>query len=365
MDLNKIVKGIVTLVGVALGVALLWYLRSIVLYILVAAVLAIVGRPLVDRICRLKLGNWQVSRTLGASITLLLMWVVIGGFCILFIPLIMGKVNELLTIDWNNVAESLRTPLANFENSINDYFTTPVIDVVKILEEMFSKVFTGDILSMFTNVASSMASLGIGLFSVTFITFFFLRDDGLFYKIVTLFFPERFKENIYNALDSITALLTRYFGGLMVESTILMVVISVAMLLFGMKLSNALVTGLIMGIMNLVPYAGPVIGCLISIVMGIITPIDGDMGYTALVIASTIMGVKIIDDFIIQPTLYSERVNAHPLEVFIVILISGHVGGVVGMLLAIPLYTVMRVIAREFFSEYGVVRRLTSKMDEQ
>jgi predicted PurR-regulated permease PerM len=144
-----------------------------------------------------------------------------------------------------------------------------------------------------------------------------------------------------------------------------MVVISVAMLLFGMKLSNALVTGLIMGIMNLVPYAGPVIGCLISIVMGIITPIDGDMGYTALVIASTIMGVKIIDDFIIQPTLYSERVNAHPLEVFIVILISGHVGGVVGMLLAIPLYTVMRVIAREFFSEYGVVRRLTSKMDEQ
>ena len=99
MDLNKIVKGIVTLVGVALGVALLWYLRSIVIYILVAAVLAIVGRPLVDRICRLKLGNWQVSRTLGASITLLLMWVVIGGFGILFIPLIVGKVNELLTIE--------------------------------------------------------------------------------------------------------------------------------------------------------------------------------------------------------------------------------------------------------------------------
>jgi predicted PurR-regulated permease PerM len=77
------------------------------------------------------------------------------------------------------------------------------------------------------------------------------------------------------------------------------------------------------------------------------------------------MVVKIIDDFIIQPTLYSERVNAHPLEIFLVILISGHVGGVVGMLLAIPLYTVIRVIAREFFSEYGVVRRLTGKMDEK
>ena len=75
-------------------------------------------------------------------------------------------------------------------------------------------------------------------------------------------------------------------------------------------------------------------------------------------------GQELIDDFIIQPSLYSKRVNAHPLEVFIVILISGHIGGVVGMLLAIPSYTVIRVIAREFFSEYGVVRRLTGKINE-
>ena len=365
MDFNKILKSIVTILVITLVLALIWYLRSIVLYILLAAVFGIVGRPLVDRIGKFKLGGWQVPRTLSASITLLLMWMVIGSLGILFIPLVFGKVNELLTIDWTALAESLREPLAEFENSINNHFTTPVIDIVKILEEMFSKYFSVDILSAFTNVATSMASIGIGAFSVTFITFFFLRDDGLFYKIVALFFPDRFHRNVYHALDSITALLTRYFGGLMVESTILMVVISMAMLMFGMKPSNALITGLIMGTMNLVPYAGPIIGCLISVAMGIITPIEGDMGFTALIIASTVMVVKIIDDFIIQPTLYSERVNAHPLEIFIVILISGHIGGVVGMLLAIPLYTVLRVIAREFFSEYGVVRRLTGKMNEK
>ena len=364
MELSKILKGIVTILVITLVLALVWYLRSIVLDILLAAVLAIVGRPLVDHLSKVGIGKLRVGRTLAASITLVIMWVIIGGLGLLFIPLIVGKVNELLSIDWHSLAYSLQEPLAEFENSINRYFTMPVIDIVKILEDIFSKIFSGDMLSTFTNVASSMASLGIALFSVTFITFFFLRDDGLFYKIVALFFPERFKENIYHALDSITALLTRYFGGLMVESTILMAVISVAMLLFGMNLSNALITGLIMGTLNLVPYAGPVIGCLISIAIGIITPIEGNMGYTALVIASTIMVVKIIDDFIIQPTLYSERVNAHPLEIFIVILISGHVGGVLGMLLAIPLYTVLRVIAREFFSEYGVVRRLTGKMDK-
>ena len=363
MDLNRVLRGIVTFAISAAIFALVWYLRSIVFYILLAAVFAIVGRPFVDRLSKLRLGKWQMSRTWAASITLVAMWVVIGGLALIFIPVILGKVNELVSIDWSSMMESWRAPLLDVENAINRYFPTPVFDIVKILEDMFSKLFSGDMLSTFTNVASSLASIAIAMFSVTFITFFFMRDDGLFYKVVALFFPERFHRNIYRALDSITALLTRYFGGLMVESTIVMIVISVAMMLFGMKPANALITGLIMGTMNLVPYAGPVIGCFISVLMGIITPIDNEIMYTAMVITSTVLVVKIIDDFIIQPTLYSERVNAHPLEIFIVILISGHVGGVLGMLLAIPLYTVLRVIAREFFSEYDVVRRLTGKMN--
>ena len=362
MELNRVIKGIVTIVMIAAVLTTIWYLSSIVVYILLAAVLAIVGRPMVSRINRLHIGSWQPSRSLAASITLIVMWIIIGGLGILFIPLIIDKVDELLTLDWNSLAESMKAPVAAFENSINGYFTRPVIDVVKTLEEMLTRFVDTDFVSTFTNIASSMVSIGIGMFSVTFITFFFLRDEGLFHRIITLFFPDRYKENIYHALDSITALLTRYFGGLMVESMILMAVISVAMMLFGMSFSNALIIGLIMGTMNLIPYAGPVIGCCISIIMGIITPIDGNIGFTALAIAGTIGVVKIIDDFIIQPTIYSERVNAHPLEIFIVILISGHIGGVWGMLLAIPLYTVLRVVAREFFSEYGVVRRLTSKL---
>ena len=239
------------------------------------------------------------------------------------------------------------------------------VDVIKVIENIFKNFVSDDFITAFTNVASSVVSVAIALFSVTFITFFFLRDSGLFYKIITLFFPERFYDNIQNALDSITTLLTRYFRGLFVESLIVMMVIAVSMTLFGMTLSNALITGLIMGTLNLIPYAGPVIGCLISMAMGMISPINGEIGYTLIVIASTIACVKLIDDFIIQPTLYSKRVNAHPLEVFIVILISGHIGGVMGMLLAIPSYTVLRVIASEFFSEYGVVRRLTGNIKEQ
>jgi len=364
MDISKIVKGVITLIAAVLCLLLLWYLRSVVVYILLSAVLAIVGRPLVKQLTSIKLFGHNTSRSVAASITLAIMWFVIGGLGILFTPPIVGKVNELLTIDWNALAQSLREPMSEVENYINSFFSTPVIDIVKVIENTLSKIINVDFLQAFSNVASSLVSVAIGLFSVTFITFFFLRDDGLFYKIVALFFPERFQANIYHALDSITTLLSRYFRGLLLESSILMLVISMAMLLFGMNIGNALITGLIMGIMNLVPYAGPVIGCCISMAMGIISPIDNNITYTLIVIGSTIAFVKIIDDFIIQPSLYSRRVNAHPLEVFIVILISGHIGGVVGMLLAIPMYTVLRVIASEFFSEYGVVRRLTGKINE-
>ena len=64
----------------------------------------------------------------------------------------------------------------------------------------------------------------------------------------------------------------------------------------------------------------------------------------------------------LQPTLYSERVKAHPLEIFLVILIAGSLAGIVGMLLAIPSYTVLRVFAKEFFSQYRLVRQLPEKI---
>lgn len=362
MELSKALKGFVTIAIIAMVLAVVWYLSSVVVYILLAAILAIVGRPLVNRLSKIHIGGWCISRSVAASITLMIMWIIIGGLGIIFIPLVVGKVDELLALDWRGLAESLREPLTEFENSINQSFNKPVLDIVKLLGRIFTEVFNKDVLATFSNVASSLASVAVGMFSVTFISFFFLRDEGLFRKIVAMFFSEDIRDNIYKALDSITSLLRRYFGGLMVESTMLMIVISVAMMLFGMKFGNALITGLIMGVMNLIPYAGPVMGCAVAMIMGVITPIDGNIGYTLIVIGGTIMVVKIIDDFIIQPTLYSERVNAHPLEIFIVILISGHIGGVLGMLLAIPLYTIVRVIAREFFSEYGVVRRLTREI---
>lgn len=359
MSTDNIIKGLATVIIIAAVLAVVGYLWHIVVYVAAAAILAILGRPLVRIITRVKIFGRKVSRSLAAAITLVVIWIVAGGLLALFMPLVFNKVYELSNLDWVEITHVVRQSLVDAEVYLEQYSPVDVPSLEVMLKDRVFSLFSVD---LFANVASYLLNLAIAFFSISFITFFFLREDGLFYKGVALFFPERYHENVYRALDSITKLLSRYFIGLFVESLILMTVISIVLMIFGMSVNDALVVGLIMGVMNVVPYAGPFIGGCLSVAISMLTPINDSIFYTTIVVLSTIVIVKIIDDFVIQPTLYSERVQAHPLEVFLVILIAGFIGGVWGMLLAIPLYTIIRVFAREFFSEYSVVRKLTSQI---
>lgn len=364
MSTNKILKGIVTLAIVVAILFLIWYFWRVVIYVLLSAVLAIMGRPLVSRLVVKGIGGYKFPRTLAAAVTLVVIWIVAGTLCALFIPLIFGKIHELASVDWSAVSASIQQPMERLHSFAQRYFSLPEMSLTESLRNFIASSVDINVMGTFSNVASALGVAAVSVFSVSFITFYFLKEDGLFYRIVALFFPDKFRSNVFHALDSITALLSRYFGGLLVESAVIMAIITIAMLLWGMSLDDALVIGLIMGVMNLIPYAGPVIGCFVSACAGVLSPLEAGAVHTVVVIVSTIVVVKLIDDFIIQPTLYSERVQAHPLEVFMVILVAGYVAGVWGMLLAIPLYTVLRVFAREFFSEYSLVRHITGQMTE-
>ena len=261
---------------------------------------------------------------------------------------------------------SVEEPIAHAQAYMQRTFAMPEtsFSLTDTLASKIKELINYDTLNnTFTSILNVALSTLISIFSISFITFFFLKEDGLFYSMVTAMFPERLQQNVTRALDSITYLLSRYFTGLLTESLILMVVISTVLILFGMKTDNALMVGLIMGVMNVIPYAGPLIGGVISAFMGIVTPIEG---YTAIasvvIICCTLFCIKGFDDFVLQPTIYSERVKAHPLEVFLVILLAGYMAGIVGMLLAIPSYTVLRVLAKEFFSEFSLVQKLTQNI---
>ena len=356
-------KWLAGLAAAAVAGVLLWYFRSTVVYILISAVVAIIGRPLVRIISSINIGKYNLPRWAAALFTLVVMWAVIISFCLLVVPLVMGKISSLAELDLRAVLANIQQPLERVQDYIASLslVDSEPVSLTEILVGWLRKVLNYDTVNAaFSSVVDITMTLAVAFFSVSFITFFFLKEDGLFFRMVTALFPERYKDNVARALDKAVELLSRYFTGLVFESLILMTVISVALLAFGLRTEDACFIGVMMGVLNVIPYAGPVMGGIASLFVGIVTPIDGmTIGYTLAVIVGTLLTVKGLDDFVLQPTLYSERVNAHPLEVFIVILLAGSVGGILGMLLAIPSYTVLRVFAKEFFSQYALVKKLT------
>ncbi|MBP3482170.1 MAG: AI-2E family transporter [Alistipes sp.] len=355
--------------GIALTAAILflvWYFSNVVIYILVSAVLAIIGRPLVSRLTKIRLGRFRVPRWLAAFATLLVIWVVFITACSVFVPLVTNKIYELATLDFSSVLKSIEEPVKRAQEYLHTLFLMPDsrFSLTDVLASSLRQIIDYETInSAFSSIINIGLSFVIAFFSISFITFFFLKEDGLFYAMVKSLFPQKYQANVTRALDKITVLLSRYFGGILAESAMIMIVVSVAMVVFGMQATDAFFIGFIMGVMNVIPYAGPLMGGIASVFIGIVTPIDGyTVGHTMTVIILTLMVVKGLDDFVLQPTLYSERVKAHPLEVFLVILIAGSVAGVVGMLLAIPSYTVLRVFAKEFFSQFSLVQKLTEKV---
>ncbi|MBR2962547.1 MAG: AI-2E family transporter [Alistipes sp.] len=356
-------------VGVAITaviVGLLWYFRTVVIYILVSAILAIVGRPVVRFMSGVKFRHWSVPRWLASLLTLVLMWVVVIALCWLVIPLVGGRISSLSSLDLHSALSNIQQPIEHIQSVMSSLYLLPdeQVSLSEILINWLREVINlSTINAAFSSVIDISLSVVIVFFSISFITFFFMKEDNLFTSMVTSLFPESYTDNIIRALNKITVLLSRYFTGLLTESLILMVTISIILILFGMSTDDACIIGLIMGIMNVIPYAGPLMGGIASLFIGIVAPIDGcTIGHTLTLIVCVLLVVKGIDDFIIQPTLYSERVKAHPLEIFIVILMAASIAGIVGMLVAIPSYTVLRVFGKEFFSQYRLVKKLTENV---
>jgi predicted PurR-regulated permease PerM len=111
---------------------------------------------------------------------------------------------------------------------------------------------------------------------------------------------------------------------------------------------------------------GPLIGAFFGMLVGLIVylqaPVDMSFLSFMLAIALIYVIVQTTDNIVFQPLIFSNSVKAHPLEIFIVILGAGYLAGIVGMFLAIPVYTILRVLAREFFYNYRVVQKITGRL---
>ncbi|MGH1338469.1 MAG: AI-2E family transporter [Aureispira sp.] len=203
--------------------------------------------------------------------------------------------------------------------------------------------------------------------SVTFIAFFFLKDEKLFGRAIKALVPKRRLNEMDTALAAIKRLLTRYFSGILVQITLITIYVTVLLSFFGIP--NSFLIAFFAAVVNVIPYLGPLLGAFFAMLVIISSNVDANFYVVTWPLLIKAFGVfasmQIVDGFILQPYIFSNSVSAHPLEIFIVVVVGAKLGGITGMIVAIPAYTIIRVIAAVFLREFRLVQKLTQSINTE
>ena len=409
---------------------LMYVFSDIVTYVLIGWVISMIGAPLVVFLRKYLGKNFAAGLTLGAFILILviLTWIFIPPISKQARQLAGIDYSQLIQNleepigDWEKWLENKGLIHINEEDSLNnssipekDFVYTKLVDIDSLLSEKYSEdtlvrnenitlliKIDGSKLNneseenkketervtffdqaknnlyeffdpslvpkFFTSVVGTLGNFLVGVMSVFFIAFFFLREQGLFNTMIAGVVPDKHEKKVIQAINETSTLLIRYFLGILSQVTIITIYVSIALTILGVK--NALLIGFFAALMNIIPYIGPIIGAIFAAVITISSnlgmpfyPVDGIEQATMLPLLIKVFAVfasmQLLDNFVLQPNIFSKSVKAHPLEIFLIILIGANIGGITGMVLAIPGYTVIRVVAKVFLSEFKVVQSLT------
>ena len=367
---DKLAKYILLAAGIALVGGICWLFRNVLAYILIAVVVSLIAKPVMTALEKINIKGFKAPHWLLAAITLIVVVGLLSTLIILIIPLISSIVKDVSMMNIENAAKSIAAPLSELNAYLQTNFPALGNDFrleLAIGKEVQNIVNISGFSSFIGSAASFISSFGVGMFSVVFISFFFIKDDGLFTKIICALVPDRHEQTTEKAISDIGHLLSRYFTGVTVE------IFGVALINFmglwliaRLGINAALGIAFMTGIFNVIPYIGPLMGGALGTILGLIlkyssvTPVGLDVNFwafTAILIAIFCF-TQLIDNILYQPLIYSTSIKSTPLEIFIVLLIVGNIGGPLAMIIAIPIYTVFRVIAFRFFGHIKAISRL-------
>jgi len=349
---------------------LIWYFINIVTYILISVVFSFIGRPLMRWFRGIRFRRFSIPDSLSSLVTLTLLWTVFVSFFSFIIPLLMTELDALSNVDFNSVLDVIEEPVSQlvsfFRNEPVSVNNQSLIDLLR--EKLAERIDFSKLSNLLGFVAGTIGDVAIAFFSISFITFFFLKDEKMFTQGILLIVPTEMEEKVKTILSSISYLLRRYFIGVLLEIFMVMMLDTLGLLIAGIAFNHAIVIGLFCGLFVLIPYVGPWIGSAIGLLIGLTLNIGNDFMTETLPVLSwmavVFLSVKILDNLLFQPLIYASSVKAHPLEIFLVILAAGSVAGVLGMFLAVPVYTIIRVIAKEFFDNLKIVKKITENLNE-
>ena len=322
---------------------------------LIAGVVSLIGRPINHFLMK----RLKMRAVLATSISIVLLLGILISLFSLFVPLLVQQGENLSLLD----VDLLKANIQTLVEEISAYFQldNSFWQQQFSVDNLFQNVNFGLLPQLLNETLELLGGFTIGLFSVVFILFFFLKDSHLQERIILALVNDNVNDRVEKSIDKTKGLLSRYFLGLLLQISILLVINSLVLSVFAVE--NAFIIAFLCALLNLIPYLGPIIGAVLMLLLTMSSFIGAD--FSTVILPKTIYVMigffvgQLVDNFFSQPFIFSNSVKSHPLEIFIVILASGTLLGPVGMIIAIPLYTTLKVIAQEFLAENKIVKSLT------
>lgn len=353
---NGILRALAIIVGIALLCYFLFTIQTVIFYIIIAAVLSLIARPIILFLAR----KLKFPKVLAVIVTMVFFISLLFGIIGLFIPLISKQSESLSLLQ----TDELQRSIENIINQFNIFLQERGINIFDELKnaDIFSNF--NQIPNIINSIIGAFGSFSAGLFSVLFISFFFMKDGLLLKRGILTITPKGNERKMYHSIDKINDLLSRYFIGLLLQILILFVLYTIILLIFG--ISNAVVIALLCAILNIIPFIGPLISGFLMLILSMTSNLGLDFQTeilpTTIYVMIGFIVAQLIDNLFSQPKIFSTATKAHPLEIFLVIIIGGILTGILGMIIAVPTYTALKVILKEFISDNKIVKSLTKEI---
>jgi predicted PurR-regulated permease PerM len=337
-----------------------WYFSNITFYIVASLILAALLRPLTNRLHDFHVMGQHIPRWAAILLSYGSIVLLFVSLSFLFYPLISNQIEILSGLDLEGIYETVKQPVLKIEEFLFKYElidNKPGFLFNEIRNSIISTVKDFDFTSFIGGVINTTSSLFIGLLAIAFISFFLLLENGLLRRNLMNLIPNPYFELSVATFTKVEKLLSNYLSGLLIQMLTIFSFASLGLSLLGVEYS--LTIALFAAVANLIPYAGPILGASFGIIVGISTgnfETNIELNYLIFKILSVFAIVQVIDNILVQPLIFSKSVKAHPLEIFVVIFVGAKIGGVVGMIFAIPVYTIFRVSIIEFFNGYKSYR---------
>ncbi len=355
---NGIVRAVIILALIIALIYFIYKIKTVVIYLIVSLLLSMIGSPIVNFLKR----KLKFKNTLAVLATLAIYGLVISGFFLMFIPLINSQASHISLLD----SKAFSVQVENLLVQLKTFLNSNGLNADQILNKNnLTKYLNFNFLSDFLNASiNTISNLGMGIASCFFITFFLLKERVIFMRLFKKAMPDEHEEKILNSFEKIDYLLLRYFGGILLQLFIVFILYFIVLLIFGVE--NSFIIAFICAILNIIPYVGPLIASVLALILTLLGNFNGvitsDMLYDSAYVLIGFFAVQFIDNNFSQPMIFSNSTNSHPLEIFLVILIFGFLFGITGMIIAVPAYTILKVIGKEFFPENKIISSLTKDL---